>query len=30
VAHAFANELAAAREDFDRLGFIREITDDRS
>ena len=30
VAHAFANELAAAREDFDRSGFIREITDDRS
>jgi hypothetical protein len=24
------NELAAAREDFDRSGFIREITDDRS
>ena len=30
VAHAFADELAAAREDFDRSGFIREITDDRS
>jgi hypothetical protein len=30
VAHAFANELAAAREDFDRSEFIREITDDRS
>ena len=30
VAHAFANELAAAREDFDRSGFIQEITDDRS
>ena len=30
VAHAFANELAAAREDFDRSMFIGEITDDRS
>jgi hypothetical protein len=30
VAHAFANELAAAREDFDRLGFIREIADEPS
>src|SRR4029079_4142687 len=27
VAHAFANELAAARPDFDRLRFIREITE---
>ena len=30
VAHEFANELAAARDDFDRVRFIREITDDRS
>ena len=30
VAHAFADELAGAREDFDRTRFIREITDDRS
>jgi hypothetical protein len=30
VAHAFANELAAARADFDRGRFIREITEDRS
>ena len=29
VAHEFANELAAARADFDRVGFIREITEDR-
>jgi hypothetical protein len=28
VAHAFANELAAARSDFDRGRFIREITAD--
>ena len=26
VAHAFANELAAARPDFERERFIREIT----
>jgi hypothetical protein len=25
VAHSFADELAAARGDFDREGFIREI-----
>ena len=30
MAHEFANELAAARADFDRVRFIREITDDRS
>jgi hypothetical protein len=30
VAHAFANELAAAGADFDRGRFIREITEDRS
>ena len=30
MAHAFANELAAARSDFDRGRFIREITEDRS
>ena len=30
MAHEFANELAAARDDFDRVRFIREITDDRS
>jgi hypothetical protein len=30
VAHEFANELAAAREDFDRGRFIREITADES
>jgi hypothetical protein len=30
VAHEFANELAAARADFDRGRFIREITEDRS
>ena len=30
VAHEFANELAGARADFDRLRFIREITEDRS
>jgi hypothetical protein len=29
VAHAFANELAAARSDFNRGRFIREITEDR-
>jgi hypothetical protein len=29
MAHEFANELAAARADFDRVRFIREITDDR-
>lgn len=28
VAHEFANELAAARADFDRVRFIREITAD--
>ena len=28
VAHACANELAAARSDFDRGRFIREITAD--
>ena len=28
VAHEFANELAAARADFDRGRFIREITAD--
>jgi len=28
VAHVFANELAAARSDFDRGRFIREITAD--
>ena len=30
MAREFANELAAAIADFDRLRFIREITDDRS
>jgi hypothetical protein len=30
IAHEFANELAAARADFDRLRFIGEITADRS
>jgi hypothetical protein len=30
VAHAFADELAAARADFDRERFIREIIEDRS
>ena len=30
VAHEFANELGAARADFDRVRFIREITEDRS
>jgi hypothetical protein len=30
VAHEFANELAAARDDFDRVRFIREITGERS
>jgi hypothetical protein len=30
VAHEFANELAAARADFDRVRFIREITDEQS
>ena len=29
VAHEFANELAAARADFDRVRFIGEITEDR-
>jgi hypothetical protein len=29
MAHEFANELAAARADFDRARFIREITADR-
>jgi hypothetical protein len=29
VAHEFANELAAARADFDRMRFIREITEAR-
>jgi hypothetical protein len=29
VAHEFANELAAARADFDRVRFIQEITEDR-
>jgi ABC-type transporter Mla subunit MlaD len=29
VAQAFADELAGARSDFDRVRFIREITDDR-
>ena len=29
MAHEFANELAAARADFDRLRFIGEITEDR-
>ena len=27
VAHEFANELAAARSDFDRTRFIHEITE---
>jgi hypothetical protein len=30
AAHAFADELAGARADFDRGRFIREITEDRS
>ena len=30
MAREFANELAAARADFDRVRFIREITDARS
>ena len=30
VAHSFANELAAARADFDRSRFIRGITADQS
>jgi hypothetical protein len=30
IAHEFANELAAARADFDRVRFIGEITADRS
>jgi hypothetical protein len=30
VAHEFANELAAARADFDRVRFIREITHEES
>jgi hypothetical protein len=29
MAHAFANELAAARTDFDRVRFIQQITEDR-
>jgi hypothetical protein len=29
VAHEFANELAGARADFDRVRFIQEITEDR-
>jgi hypothetical protein len=29
VAHEFANELSAAREDFDRTRFIHEITEHR-
>jgi hypothetical protein len=28
MAHAFANELSAARADFDRVRFIREVTED--
>jgi hypothetical protein len=28
MAHEFANELAAARADFDRVRFIQEITAD--
>ena len=28
VAHEFANELAGARADFDRVRFLREITED--
>ena len=30
MAHEFADELSAAREDFDRGRFIREITTDGS
>ena len=30
VAHEFANELAAARADFDRSRFIREVTEHRA
>jgi NADH dehydrogenase/NADH:ubiquinone oxidoreductase subunit G len=30
VAHAFANELATARPDFDHTRFIREITEHRA
>jgi hypothetical protein len=30
VAHEFANELAGARADFDRVRFIEGITEDRS
>jgi hypothetical protein len=30
VAQEFANELAGARPDFDRMRFLREITEDRS
>ena len=30
VAHSFANELAAARADFHRELFIREIVEDRA
>jgi len=30
VAHSFADELAAARADFDRPRCIREITEDRA
>jgi len=30
VAHEFADELAAARADFDRVRFIRAITEDPS
>jgi hypothetical protein len=30
IAHEFANELAAARADFDRVRFIGEITEERS
>ncbi len=29
VAQEFASELAGARADFDRMRFIREITEDR-
>jgi len=30
VAHEFADELAGARADFDRVRFVREITEDQS
>jgi hypothetical protein len=30
MAHAFANELADARADFDRVRFIQKITDNPS